>query len=68
MPIKELLALTTIVLSGIYAAHPFDFANTIRRVEVSILRKVVRTNDWGNPSFSGVQRPRRNKLRLELKK
>jgi hypothetical protein len=56
MPIKELLALTLMILSGIYIAHPFDFQNEVRKVEISILKEASRTNDWGNPSFSGTKK------------
>ena len=56
MPIRELLALTIIIMGGIFVAHPFDFHNAIRKVEVSILREVSRTDNWGDPSFSGARK------------
>ncbi len=54
MPIKELLAVTLMILSGIYVAHPFDFQNEVRKVEISILREISSTGNWGDPSFSGA--------------
>jgi len=56
MPIKEFLALTVIILSGIFAAHPLDFRDEVRKVELSILREISRTDTWGNPSFSGAKK------------
>jgi hypothetical protein len=66
MPIKELLAIATIALAGIFAAHPFDFSNAVRRVELSILKEASRTDNWYDcrqpffgecsPSHSGVSR------------
>jgi hypothetical protein len=60
MPIKEFLAITTVVLAAIFAAHPFDFSNAVRKVELSILKEASRTDNWGDPSFSGAKKYIRN--------
>jgi hypothetical protein len=68
MPIKELLAITTLALAAIFAAHPFDFSNAVRKVELSILKEASRTDNWGNPSFSGTRKyNQRTKSRSNLK-
>jgi hypothetical protein len=56
MPIKELLALSVMIMGSIFVAHPFDFQNAIRKVEVSILKEISRTDNWGDPSFSGARK------------
>jgi len=60
MPIRELLVASTVTLAAIFAAHPFHFSNTVRKVEISILKDALRTDDWGNPSFSGARKYIRN--------
>lgn len=52
MPIKELLTLSAVILGGIAATHPLDFAKTIQRTEFSILKAASRTDDWGDLSFA----------------
>jgi hypothetical protein len=60
MPIKELLTITTLALATIFAAHPFDFSSNVRKVELSILKDASRTDNWGDPSFSGAKKYIRN--------
>jgi hypothetical protein len=56
VPIKEFVALTVMILGGIYVAHPFDFQNEVRKVEASILKEISNTHNWGNPGFSGAKK------------
>jgi hypothetical protein len=56
MPIKEFLVITNVALTAIFAAHPFDFSDAFRKVELSILKEASRTDDWGDPSFSGAKK------------
>jgi hypothetical protein len=56
MPIRELLAFTTFALVAIFAAHPFDFSNAVKKVELSILKEASRVDNWGDPSFHNARK------------
>jgi len=45
MPIRELLVASTVTLAAIFAAHPFDFSNAVRKVEISTLKDALRMDD-----------------------
>lgn len=51
MPVKELLALSAIILAATYIANPFHPQQALRNLEIRILREARRTDDWGNPSI-----------------
>jgi hypothetical protein len=68
MPIKELLTVSTLILVGMFATHPFDFAKAVRKVELSILKETSRTDSWGNPSFSGSRKYIHNQWHMTPRK
>jgi hypothetical protein len=49
MPIKETMNLALIVFAGICITHPMDAALTLRRIELSMLKKSSSTKSWGMP-------------------
>lgn len=51
MPIKELVALSAVIMAGIFITHPFTFPSAVRQVEFSILKEMGRTDTWGDPSL-----------------
>lgn len=51
MPIKELLALSAIILTAMYISNPLHPQQAVRNLEIRILRVARRTDDWGNPSI-----------------
>ena len=53
MPIKEILALSTIIVASIFLRHPTHFREAIRKSELQIFREVGRTSAWGRPSIFG---------------
>jgi hypothetical protein len=50
MPIKEIIALASMFVIGMAAAHPTDYMLRLRKIEYSILRDAARTDNWGSPS------------------
>jgi hypothetical protein len=49
MPIKELVSVALMILTGICVTHPMNAALAIRKVELSILREASDTRSWGVP-------------------
>lgn len=56
MPIKELIALTVVVMTGIFAANPLRFQENLQKVKFQILREATRTDTWGSPSIFAHRR------------
>ena len=51
MPIRELVALSALLLASILITHPAHPLNAVRRIQTQILRDLGRTDNWGNPSL-----------------
>lgn len=51
MPIKEIIAISALVMASIIATNPLHPQEAIRSIELRILREVRRTDNWGNPSI-----------------
>lgn len=51
MPIKEIMALSAIIMASIIAANPTNPRAAIRRFEMRILKEITRTDNWGSPSI-----------------
>jgi hypothetical protein len=49
MPIKEVINLVFVIVTGIAVTHPMTFAVELRRIELSILREASDTRSWGDP-------------------
>lgn len=50
MPIKEIIAISAVIMASIIAAHPTRSRKAIRDFQFKILREVGRTDNWGKPS------------------
>lgn len=54
MPIKEIMTLGIIIMSGWYVTGgQRGMLKNIQETKVKILREVTRTDNWGNPSIWG---------------
>ena len=51
MPIKEIMSLSLGVFAFLFVTNPLHFKDAVRKVQFQILREVVRTDNWGNPSI-----------------
>lgn len=51
LPIRDFLTLTIAVLAGLFIMNPGNFNVAVRKALAQILREVVRTDNWGNPSI-----------------
>ncbi len=54
MPIKEIMTLTLIIMSGWYVTTgQRGMLKNVQKTKINILREVARTDNWGNPSIWG---------------
>lgn len=54
MPIKEIITIAVVIMSGWYVVGGQQgMLRNIRKAQISILREVGRTDNWGNPSIFG---------------
>lgn len=51
MPIKEIIAISAVIMASVMAANPTRPREAIRELQFKILREVGRTDNWGNPSI-----------------
>ena len=52
MPIREIMTFSFGVLAVLFATHgPLHFRESVRNLQIQILRDVARTDNWGNPSI-----------------
>lgn len=52
MPIKEIMTLAIVIMSGWLLAGGKDgVVKNIRKAQFQILREVARTDNWGSPSI-----------------
>ena len=51
MPIKEIIAISALVMASIVATNPLYPQEAIRNFKLRVLREVGRTDNWGNPSI-----------------
>ncbi len=57
MPVKEIMAWTSLALGGWYMTGDYSgMMIKIRKAQIAILRDVARTDNWGNPSLWRSQR------------
>lgn len=63
MPIKEIMALSAVIVVSVMLTHPTRPLEAVRAIEVRILHEVGRTDNWGNPNIFREKKTR-NVLRL----
>lgn len=52
MPIKEIVGLTVLIMTGWFITGGQQaMMKNIRSTQIRILKEVVRTDNWGNPSI-----------------
>ncbi len=51
MPIKEIIALSSLILTGIFITHPGDFVYQVQKLEFSILKEASRVDNWDQPAL-----------------
>lgn len=52
MPIKELMTLTTMLLTGwFWSSGQVGVMRNIQKFKLAVLKDVGRTDNWGNPSI-----------------
>jgi hypothetical protein len=51
MPIQEIIALSALILTGVFVAHPGDFVDQVQKIEYSILKETARVDNWDQPSL-----------------
>ena len=57
MPIKEIMTLTLIIMSGWYVTvGQRGMLRNVQKTKIKILREVARTDNWGNPSIWSIKK------------
>jgi hypothetical protein len=67
MPIKEIIALSSLILAGVFIAHPDDFVYQVQKMEYSILKEAARVDNWDQPSLFETAKSIRRLHKIQTK-